>query len=273
MPLPSSFLKDGFVPAAKVRPRRRLMLCLYGGPDSGKTEFALSAPGPGIVLGLDRGIDGMLDNPNPPKSRNADEFGFKTIAVPLATQMAQPQYVEYWKAFYTEYKKALENADCRTVILDGDSDSWELQRLAEFGRTSKVPPNAYDQVNAARRAMYARAHDSGKIFIATNRVRKVYITKMKADGITPEVNAGGNEVRIWNGEYERQGFSDQDYLWQVHCMMLYNADASDRWGLRITKCKPDRTLEGTELWGSDCNFRTLVELIYPNVSPEEWGYR
>src|SRR5580692_8812138 len=133
--LPASFARDGFFPLSKTKPKyKHLLIGTEGLPNTGKSEFALSAPGPGIFICIDRGYEAVLDNPNPPKARNYDDFAFKTIQIPLATQVAQPVYLEYWREFYNQFKKALDNPDARTVVLDGDSDSWELQRLAEFGR-------------------------------------------------------------------------------------------------------------------------------------------
>jgi hypothetical protein len=273
MALPASFAKDGFMPSSSLIPKyRRLMLSLYGPSNTGKTEFALSAPGPGMVIGMDRGLEGMLLSQNVPTSRNVGAFGFKTIPAPLATQLQQSEYLEYWKQFYnTAYKPALANPDCRTVVLDGDGDTWELQRLAEFGRLSKVPSNLYDNVNAARRVMYARAYDSGKIFIATSRVRKVYVTVYGPDG-KAMLNNSGNEVRKWDGSYERQGFSDNEYMWQIHAMTLYD-EAKKQFGIRLEMCKFDRSLEGFELWGDDCNFKGLVETVFPGVPLSDWGYK
>lgn len=273
MSLPASFARDGFVSAADIHKGRRFKGLLIGsdGPaDSGKTEFAMSAPGPGIVIGLDRGSDGPLDNPHPPSERQ-ENFAFNVIEVPKASQLNQAGYLEYWKSFYAVYLKALGNQDARTVVIDGDSDSWELQRLAEFGRLSKVPPNLYDNVNGARRAMYARAYDSGKIIFATNKVRKSYVTKLDANG-KPEVNNSGNEVRIWDGGFERQGFSDQEYLWSIQLRHKYDPDKKV-WGVRLMKCKAQPKLVGYELWGDDCNFAALVQTVYPHIELSEWGYK
>lgn len=256
-----------FVSITAKRQHRRLMIGSDGPPDSGKTEFALSAPGPGKAICLDRGIEGMLDNPNPPATRRKDWF-YKTIPVPLVTQLTQKEYQEYWRMFYQELRVALDDAPTRAILLDGDSDSWELQRLAEFGRLSKVPPTLYDQVNGARRAMIARMYDANKIVIATNRVRRTFITEFKPDG-TPKLNSSGNEVRVWNGEYERQGFNDTDYLWQVQ-LRHYRNDNGE-FCVRIEKCKADMKLRGMELIGDDCNFPSLVQCIYPHVPLKEWG--
>ena len=286
MALPASFIRDGFLPAADIRKRRCLphlkrpgiMIGTDGLTNTGKTEFALSAPTPGIFIPIDRGFDGCLDNPNPPNSRMRD-WGFKVIQAPLSTQSTQPEYLKYWKEFYGEFKRALDNPDCMTVVLDGDSDSWELQRLAEFGKLTQIPSIMYTNVNAARRAMIARAWDSGKIIIATNKVEDEYVVKTDAQG-NPIVGSDGKEMRVKSGNLIRQGFKDQDYLWQIQIQHLHKEayinsitkrEVPQQWGLRITKCKPNPPLQGLELWGSDCNFAGLVQVVYPHVSLAEWG--
>jgi hypothetical protein len=261
--LPASFAKDGFFPLSKTKPKHKhLLIGTDGLPNTGKSEFALSAPGPGIFICIDRGYEAVLDNPNPPPARHYEDFAFKIIEIPLATQAAQPVYLDYWRNFYAEYKKALDNPDARTVVLDGDSDSWELQRLAEFGKLTQVPPIMYANVNAARRAMIARAFDSGKIVISTCKLKDGYESKMSSDN---------KEVRIKTGRFERQGFPDQEYLYQLQIRHLYNEETG-KFGLRILRCKSDTTLQGMELWNGDCNFEALVQSVYPNVPLSEWGF-
>lgn len=263
MALPASFARDGFFPSDRlVGKHKGLLIGTDGWPNTGKTEFGLSAPGPGIVICLDRGYDAMLDNPNPPESRSPD-FAFKVIAVPLALQATQPDYVVYWRDFYATYRKALENPDCRTVVLDGDSDSWELQRLAEFGKLTQVPSIMYTNVNAARRGMIARAFDSGKIVIATNKLKEEYAVIRNAKGEP-------TDKREKTGGAERQGFSDQDYLW--HLQLRHMRDDVKGFGVKIMMCKANTVLHGFELWGEECNFRTLVQVVYPNVPMERWGF-
>jgi hypothetical protein len=273
MTLPASFLKDGFLPPSQIRKGRRLMIGTEGAANTGKTEFILSAPGPGIVICLDRGFDAMLDNPTPPQTRRPD-YAFKVVQAPLASQSQDPKfYLEYWRSFYADYKKALDNKDARVVAVDGDSDSWELQRLAENGKLTGIVPLGYTGLNASRRAMYARAYDSGKIIIATNKLKKKYETKYRPDG-SPDVGADGKEIREWDGKsYERQGFDDHEYLWQIQLKHLYRTTANGQeWGIQILLCKPDRMLEGMELWGPDCNFASLVQTVYPHIPLSEWGY-
>lgn len=280
MNLPASFIKLGFQDPATLKRGRRLLIGTDGPSDSGKSEFALSAPGPGLAICLDRGIDGVLDNPKPPATRR-DGWAFKVIAVPTATQAKQPEYLDYWRSFYDVYKSALDNPDCRSVLVDGDSDSWELQRLAEFGKLTQIPPMMYTSVNAARRAMYNRAWDSKKIVIATNKIKKEYETIRNDDG-TPNLK-DGKEQREWTGDWERQGFPDQDYLFHIQLRHLYRPGKDivvgpktikrpGEFGIRIMKCKASSDLIGVELWGDDCNFAGLVQVVYPQVPLEEWGF-
>lgn len=273
--LPASFYRDGFGTPADLTLRPRLMIGTDGPSESGKTEFAMSAPGPGIVICLDRGYDACLMNARPPAARRKD-FAFKPISVPMATQSNDTKfYLEYWRAFYAEYKKALENPDARTVCLDGDSDSWELQRLAAFGKLTQIPSIMYTDVNAARRAMIARAWDTGKIIIATNKVKDEYVEELDAAG-NPILDNSGKPKRKKSGELERQGFSDTDYLWQIQLRHFYveppDGVGLGKYGIRILKCKKDRTLVGMELTGEDCNFAGLVQTVYPEIPLENWGF-
>lgn len=279
-PLPASFARDGFVLPQTLRKRRRLMIGTDGRTNTGKTEFILSIPGPGIAVVLDRGFDSMLDNPTPPPTRRAD-WAFKVVSAPTAGQAVQNEYVEHWKEFRTVFYRALDNPDANAVALDGDADSWELQKLAEYGKLTGIfPQTRYGSVNYSRRAFINRAWESGKIIIATNRVADGYVEVRDARG---QVVMGDDKqpVRVKSGEVDRKGFPDQDYLWQLQIRHLYAPPAYNqtlkktvpaKWGLRILKCKANTQHEGTELWGQDCNFEGLVSLIYPQVALSEWGF-
>lgn len=286
--LPPSFTRDGFVSLTNAVPRRKtpsgrvlkhLLVGIDGESDTGKSEFCLSAPGPGLAVMVDRNFDAMLDNPTPPLSRRPD-FGVKVIKFPLQTTVQQAVFLEYFNMFRDWFYKALDNPDATTVIIDGDSDSWELQRLAAFGKLANVwPQTKYSDVYTVRRAMIARAWDSGKIVLATNKLKDEYETVLDADG--NPVKDGDQDKRQKTGRKERQGFPDTNYLWQIQIRTLYKPptfntvlkrNTPGRWGLSIIKCKANTTLVGTELWDGDCNFKGLVQTCYPNIPLEDWGF-
>jgi hypothetical protein len=176
--------------------------------------------------------------------------------------------MEYWRSFYDTYKTALDHKGSRVVLVDGDSDSWELQRLAAFGKLTQIPPIMYTNVNAARRAMYARAWDSGKIVIFTNKTKPEYVDELDSLG-QPILDNTGKPKRKKSGEVERQGFQDMDYLFHIQIRHLR---VSSKFGFRILKCKSNVDLIGMEFWDGDCNFRTLVETAYPDIPADQWGF-
>lgn len=219
-------------------------------------------PEPILHIVLDRGYDAALDNPNPPITRGKD-IAVRTVPIPAAGQLGSgKEYLEYWKTFYGIYISALTNPDARSVIIDGDSDSWELQRLAEFGRLVQVPPHMYAGINAARRAFYNRAWESGKVVLFTNKLKDSY----------EEKEVKGEVKRVKSGKEERQGFSDLEYLFQIQLRHLYDEEQAI-WGVRIEMCKANTQLKGLELWGEECNFKSLVQNVYPQYSLQEWGYK
>lgn len=289
MTLPQSFLRDGFVNKFSIRQRQPLpgggllhplLIGTEGETNTGKSEFILSCPGPGLVLVVDRGIDGMLDNPNPPSSRRED-FAFRVVKIPPNTTATQPQYLEYYNSVRNDFYKALDNKDAVTVAIDGDSDFWELQKLANFGKLTQVwPVTKYGDTYAQKRAMISRAWDSGKVVIATNKVKDEYEASYDSQGNALK-ESDGSDKRVRSGRKERQGFPDQDYLWQIQirhlCKSAYinpltKKEVPMQWGLVILKCKSNPQLKGLELWGEDCNFKGLVSTVYPHLDlKKEWG--
>lgn len=283
MTLPKSFATDGFITARQAvtggRKYRRLLIGTEGLANTGKTEFILSCPGPGIAICLDRNFDATFDNPNPPPSRR-DDFAFKVVTAPGPTQAQQNEYVAHYTEFRDALYRAIANVDARTVAIDGDSDAWELERLAAHGKLTGVfPQTRYTDVYARHRATIRKLWDSGKIIVATNKMKAEYRTLRDKDG-NIVLDEKGEEKREKTGDFERQGFPDHLYLWHIQLRHLYKPAGVHRltkkpypqsWGIRILECKANTELQGAELWGADCCFRGLVELAYPQVPLAEWG--
>lgn len=286
MAVPSSFTRDGFVSLEQARRKpgtkfRRLMIATEGRADTGKTEFILSCPGPGLGVIVDRGFDGVADNPKPPPTRRSD-FAFKLVQASAPSMATQDKWIEQWKTFYVAVRSALANTDALTVAIDGDSDSWELQRLAEHGKLTGVfPATRYTDVKAKRRGFYYEWWDSGKIIIATNKLKEEWADILDAHG-NPIKDTSGENKRESTGNYIAQGFPDQEYLWQIRIRHLfkpasYNTvlkrDIPKQWGLKVLRSKANMDVVGQELWGEDATFTGLVQLVYPQIPLTEWGLK
>jgi hypothetical protein len=251
---------------------------IYGQPSGGKTELALTAPGVILGITIDRGYLGLMLNPNPPATRSKSVV-WKVINPPLAGTAAVPEYVSYWAKIRDEAYSAVKRPEIRTVLCDGDSDSWEVQRLAEFGQLSQVPSYKYTAVNAARKAYYTRLTDSGKFLIFTTKMTKEYVTVYGPDG-QPQMK-DGKPVRQWSGKWEARGFDDIEYHLQlnIYCFLAdatYDKDGNLLSGrdytARIMYCKSNRSLEGMDFNGADCTLPTILREVYPHISLKEWGY-
>jgi hypothetical protein len=293
MAVPAIFAKYNMVSAlSKQKPKyKRLMLGTDGLTDTGKTEFLLSAPGPSAILAVDCSYDGALDNPFPPESRGSlENIAIENVVVPTANiGLKDEEYTQYFKDTRSKLYSFVAIPELRTVCIDGDSDLWALQLLAEFGRIDQIHPLSYPMVYGMKRHMTKRLWDSGKIIIATHKLKDAYEDVLDSRG-HPTKDAKGKNVQVKiNGEYKRQGFNDQDYLWQIQIRHLFKAGVDKvvpagplkgkviskgepQWGLRIMKCKPNKRLEGDELWGDRCNLRGLIEHVYPDNDPAEWGF-
>lgn len=298
MPLPASLQKLGLVPASQMANKkfRRLMLGTDGLTNTGKTEFLFSLPGPKVILPMDTSYDSVFDNPTPPAWRNLDDAVMDNIKCINVAQVASgSEYAEYFKAYRKRLYELLLVPEIRAIAIDGDSDTWEAQLLAEFGRLTQIHPLSYPMVDGMRRYMIKKCWESGKIIVGTNKLKDKYEDVLDDDGNVMKDDKGKNIQRKVAGEYKRQGFRDQDYLWQIQIRHMYRPGgkidlsalppaqrlkavregkdkAGPEWGIRIMKCKPNTKLEGDELWGEHCNFLSLVQHIYPQVPPEDWGF-
>lgn len=288
MTIPQSFITDGFYNPKAPKKRRRLLIGIDGPTNTGKTEFGLSAPGPGICLCLDPGYEGMDDKPDPPASRNPN-FVFVEFRVKMREESnSKDEYAKDWIYFRDTCYKAFNNPDALSVILDGDGDSYELQTLAEFGKVTQIPQLARDPLIAKRKLFIRRAFDSGKNVIATYKVKPKWVPVI--DPSTGEIKKDGDGRVIKEShpiDMDRRGFPDQDYLYMVQLRTMYKKGEESiipagprkgqviikpsQFGVRIMKCKRDTKYEGAELWGPKCNFAGLVELLYPESDQSEWG--
>jgi hypothetical protein len=282
--VPANLARLGFMDQNQVLHRKGSFLPmtvgLHGKPSEGKTEFALGSPGLIAGITVDRGHVGMMLNPKPPATRNPNTL-WKVIDPPMVSAAKQEEFTTYWVSIRSAHYDVIAMPEVRTVLSDGDSDGWEIQRMSAFGKLTQVPSHLYVGVNAERRAYYARLTDSGKFLVFTNKMTKEYVTVYNAITGQPEVNDKGQPVRRWSGRWERKGFDDLDYSLQVSLECYREGAKYDDQGnlieagefaARIELCKANKQLEGDVLSGQDCNMRSMLQHVYPHIPLSQWGY-
>lgn len=293
--IPKSFEQEGFVDPSSVMQVFRLKNGQYlksllmgtdGPSDSGKTEFALSAPGPVQVIAVDLNYQGVLDNSSPPPSR-CSVFGFKTFNAPTphpTVKLDPKQFEPYHVAIRDSLYSALLNKESPTVVVDGDSDWAEIHTMSHFGKLTQIyPQTRYAAPKAERKAIMNKAFRSGKIVILTNKSKSEYAPVFDKDGKAVMDEYTSEQKTAPTGKLQAQGFSEKDYLVQIWLHHMYRpatqrqignklVDVPGQWGVRLTKCKHNPAMVGVELWGADCNFKSLVQMVYPEVPLSRWGY-
>jgi len=240
---------------ATSEPPQRLVMSIDGMPKSGKTEFALSLPGPLVVHDFNFGLEGVVEKHLPHK----EIFQFK-YAVPITARLpgsTNSSLVEpasrVWEEFVTNFRASLQ--DMRSVVVDTGSEIWELLRLARLGKLTQVPPMKYGEVNAEFRQLTQLA-------LNQNHANVIYIHKVKP--------VYKNEQKT--EETERAGFGDIEY--DVQTVLRTNRDYSksgaDQFSLKIEECRANILATGKEFRAGDMAFSKVAHEIYPTISEDFW---
>lgn len=231
----------------------RVVACTHGQEKSGKNTWALSAPGPIVVIGLDantevscaRAARGgkeiiLLDKFKPPK-----EIKGKTDLQARAKKVLG----ELEAAVAAIVKHALP----RTLFIDTGTELYELVRLALLGKLTKVMPHNYAEVNTYMRVFLQDLMENEKLnIIITHKVKKEYGTMTDANGAKKEA---------WTGKYEMAGFAD--YLFQA------NLTAVHEFASKKVKGEIANTWSTTVLRSSE-NMQELANKRYENEENVFW---
>lgn len=236
------------------QPKPRLILSIEGLDKSGKSNLAFTAPGPLGYLEFDIGAEGVVEKFQDDKvilSPKAYETRFEG-----GTQKtdAALEFARFEKDFKTSLGKL------RSTIVDTASETWELLRLARFGKLTQVKPHHYVEVNQEYRDLvrFAFEHDSNLILLH----------KLKA-----EWQEGKDGKSSKTGQFERQGFSETGYLVQmsVRCWREEVREEGDL-GFRcqILTCRQNPEITGEVLANENINFQMLGMMAMPALDASVW---
>lgn len=234
-----SFESHGFNPVTQaVLPR--LIVALNGLEKTGKTHFACTAPGPITYLSLDFGTDGVIQPFATKKVIRLKEYSLPKIRKSKDRDAAMEEAVKVWEAFKDDYLFALEKS--RTVIVDTETEVYELIRLARFGKLEQVKPMHYGPLfRELKEVVIKSAYEANANVILLQRLKKEY----KDDK--------------WTGQYEASGYSGIPYDVQVNCRTYI--DELRRFRLYIDNCRQNAMLSGKSLL--DINQATTQDFANP----------
>lgn len=237
--------------------RRCTFIHIYGDTGTGRTTFALTAPGPiGFAHAAEK-IDGIIQRAVAKKRIRIVNFGgvFRGDAQTVANQ-AGP----IWNRLAASWYNAIDDW-ASTVIMDTDTEAWELLRLARFGELNPKgrTDSLYGPVNAEWRSMFKHFLTQGRCnVISIGQSKDEYITRVK-DGKPFDVRTG-NTIRA--GQKQIPIMAD---------VVLRTGRTMDG-GFTVTIEKGwfNAHTEGMTFEGEECNFPYVMSLI-TETDQEEWS--
>lgn len=258
----------------------KLSLRLIGHQKNGKTHFALTASvlGPLVFFNFNDRADGVIERfansgsvyqyryraPLPDPGKLPKKLASVKMGASLLTDTEKIAWEQNWLQFQRDWYGAIAEPDVRTLVIDTESELWELRRLAQWGRAASVP----GQFTALNK-------DMQNLFEATNRTRKnlIVISELKKQyvgGKKKQRDGTETDDSFWTGDYEPSGWSRTQY--KVDCNAAVAFDPVEKkFSLNIINCGLDPMLAGDTLSGPACTFPQLAWLMYPDTEPEDWG--
>ena len=158
----------------------RLVMTIRGAPSSGKTHFALTAPGPIAIFLLDAGGTEGVANKFSCKEIFTKTYLLPKLPVALSTADFEKkeglEALKIWNNLYSDFCGILESGEVRTVIVDTVSDVYDLIRMSFFlpklGKMKQIMPTEYGVVYQRLAQLYKVAQEqtySNAIFIAKEK--------------------------------------------------------------------------------------------------------
>lgn len=246
-------------------PHKRMIISSRAHDKTGKTHFAMTAPGPIYYAGTEDGDEGVVDRLAETLQKVVVQ---KDFTIP-PNKKDKGLYEKIWDEFASTWVAVCDSKKFRTLVVDNTGDLWALIRLARFGKLTQVMPENYGPVTAE----FEELMNYPKKFPNLN---VVYIHRL-----TKEYKPGkdGNKRGEWTGQYEMKGCNSMPYLVQVNIEHFrYLRDDNKRgFGIRIINSRLNGSTDGVELTdnfeglGIDmCNFQSLGVTMFPESTEDDW---
>jgi len=226
--------------------RRDAFVTIYGDTDTGKTTFALSAPGPIALFNASEKIEGIVQ----PAAREKEIriYDFAADILPGSPQTVAKHAATEWGKFKDAITDAMSWA--KTIVVDTHSEAWELIRWARFGKLTQVKPYHYGPVNAEWMAIFKQFRNLEDVnFIGVGMIKEAY----KNDKPT--------------GKMVQAGQKQMGYMSDV---VLRASRDGDDFVVEVEKPWWNGPLKGMTLENELATFGNVLGML-SETDPDEWG--
>lgn len=190
---------------ASVSTNRRMIISVCGEEKAGKNYFSFTFPAPIYVHSFDIGLEGTIDQFVAKKEIYVAEYELEIQPGQAEPREVAESATKLWDNFVGNYKDSLSSAGKGTVVIDTDSEVYELLRLSRFGKLTQILPHNYGPVNAEFRDVVRSAYD---------HQCNLFLIGRMADEWINDAAGKGNKT----GQRIRRGFGDLPYLTQINAL-------------------------------------------------------
>ncbi len=235
---------------AMAKPR---IIGLSGGDyGTGKTQFWLTAPGPIVILSFDKGLEGVVEKFADKKEIRVAEYDWE----PTDETFDQAEAIKLRDQFVADYYFACEHA--RTVVIDKETDFWNLVRYSEFGDKTAAQLN-YDALNQRMRkyVQHPKKLSINAGFVESIKDEWVSIVK-------PNGKEGGKNT----GRTKLAGFKEMPGLVNIVMMHAFEGGV-----FKTTVPDKARGIGSADVMGKtfeNLTFTQLGILLFPDTDEADW---
>ena len=233
-------LPEGWVDANELVIPDRMTVVVKGRWKTGKTNFALTAPPPIAHFNLDVGLEGVIEKFRRIKEIYTDDYIYRSETGQSTQTIALP----VWEKMRADYMFFLGSKEIRSIVLDTESEAFDLIRFARLGSTAlpREVSYKYGPVNAEFRQLLLSAMASDKNLILIKKMKDEYI----------------KDVRTGNDE--PAGYKEISYLAQVN-LLAWRDGLSGPFHLTVEDCRQNPDVAGMDLEGEMCNWDFLKVMV------------
>lgn len=251
---------------ADADPHPRLIGLSVGEVGTGKTHFWLGAPGPIVVFSFDKGLEGVVEPFQAQKDIYVAEYDWSPVNTDDDSEQDEMQDLakSIRDKFIADFTHSLQHA--RTVIIDKETDLWEMFRYAEFGRPNDSPLD-YPKLNSRYRKYMNMPKGTDVNFGCIEGMRDEWGTKtvLKKTG---QLKEQGHRT----GKRIRWGFSELDGL--VHITLFHTRSKTEEgavsFGLEVGKARGPGGFDVQEQSYENLSFADFAQLVFPGTDEGDW---
>lgn len=264
---PITQLGGSFTLATSPTPHR-LVVGIDGLEKVGKSQFALSAPGPMAYQNLDIGLEGVIQKHQTSKEIWLAEYGIlveKGDDQQALMLKAAPEFERFVKDWRETVIPGFKSGKLRTGVWDTGTELWELQRMARLGKLTQVMPHHYTALNSEYTNLVREVFETSGNLIILHKLKQQWTE-----------NALGKATK--SGNYDRSGFSGTGFLVQVNATVWRERLDTDTavsgptgpFHLTVRDCRQNPALAGLDLVDEMATFPWLAVNVYPDTDLDDW---